>query len=252
MIDWLLDPEVIVAFLTLSVLEIVLGIDNLIFISILALRLPAAQRRKARVIGLSLALGMRLALLATISWLVGLTRPLFSLLDLTFSWRDLVLIGGGLFLLVKATMEIHGEVESKDSISSAARAAAAGFSLVIVQIVILDMVFSLDSIITAVGMVNNLPIMVAAVIVGILVMLFLSEPLGAFIERHPTAKMLAMSFLLIVGMALVADGFDFHIPRGYLYFAIAFSSGVEALNIVAHRRRQVANTGDQTPGDDQN
>ncbi|MEQ8369913.1 MAG: TerC family protein [Alphaproteobacteria bacterium] len=235
---WLFEPEIIIAFLTLSALEIVLGIDNLIFISLIALRLPQERRRQARVIGLSLALGMRLGLLAAIAWLVGLTRPLFSLLDLTFSWRDLVLIGGGLFLLVKATMEIHSEVESPPKGSVAAAAATTTFAMAVAQIIVLDMVFSLDSIITAIGMVDHLPVMIAAVVVGILVMLFLSEPLGAFIERHPTAKMLAMSFLLIVGMALVADGLGFHIPRGYLYFAIAFSSGVEALNILARRHRQ--------------
>ncbi len=234
--DWMYDPQIWASLATLSALEIVLGIDNVIFISIVAGRLPAEQQDKARKLGLGAALLTRIALLASIVWITRLTEPLFAIADLDISWRDLILFGGGLFLLSKGTFEIHNEVEGE---ADAASAAKAGFAAVIVQIMILDIVFSLDSVITAVGMADHLGVMVAAVVIGVAVMMFASGPVSRFIESHPTTKMLALSFLLLVGLALIADGFHFHIPRGYLYFAIAFSIIVEALNLfVASRRRK--------------
>ena len=237
MVEFLTDPHVWTGFITLSILEIVLGIDNLIFLSIVSERLPAAERPRARRIGLALALLMRIGLLAGLSWIIGLTAPILTVADFTLSWRDVVLGGGGLFLIYKGTQEIHGMVEGKESHGMVSGAAAVSFASVIAQIVVLDLVFSLDSVITAVGMVNDLPVMIAAVVVAIVVMLFAAEPVAAFINRHPTVKMLALAFLLLVGVALVADGAHFHIPRGYLYFAIAFSLGVESLNLIAAKRR---------------
>lgn len=237
MFDFLTDPQVWTGFITLSILEIVLGIDNLIFLSIVSERLPAAERPRARRIGLALALLMRIGLLAGLSWIIGLTAPILTVADFTLSWRDVVLGGGGMFLIYKGTQEIHGMVEGKESHGMVSGAAAVSFASVIAQIVVLDLVFSLDSVITAVGMVNDLPVMIAAVVVAIVVMLFAAEPVAAFINRHPTVKMLALAFLLLVGVALVADGAHFHIPRGYLYFAIAFSLGVESLNLIAAKRR---------------
>ncbi len=237
MFDWLSDPQIWGALITLTALEIVLGIDNVIFISLVAERLPAEQRARARAIGLGGALVMRLALLATISWVIGLTAPAFSAFGLEFSWRDLILLVGGLFLLVKATLEIHRSVESEDHGAGGATASA-GFGLVITQIMLLDLIFSLDSIITAVGMTEHLPIMITAVVIAVAVMFFAAAAVSEFISRHPTTKMLALSFLLLVGIALVADGLHFHIPRGYLYFAIAFSALVELLNLAAARRRK--------------
>ena len=237
MFGWLTDPQIWGALLTLTALEIVLGIDNVIFISLVAERLPVGQRAKARAIGLSAALVMRLALLATIAWIIGLTAPAFTVFDFTMSWRDLILLAGGLFLLVKATLEIHRSVEGEDHDADTDRAPAS-FGLVIAQIMVLDLVFSLDSIITAVGMTKHLPIMITAVIIAVAVMFFAAGAVSAFISRHPTTKMLALSFLLLVGVALVADGLHFHIPRGYLYFAIAFSVLVELLNLSAARRRK--------------
>lgn len=236
MIELLSDPQVWIAFATLAFLEIILGIDNIIFIAIIAARLPEAQRRRARQIGLGLALVMRLALLSVITWIVGLTEPVFTIMGFEASWRDIILFVGGLFLIWKATTEIHGTVEGehgegKDKVASS-------FAAAIGQILVLDVIFSLDSIITAVGMVDDLRIMVAAVIVAVAVMMFAAGPVGEFVQRHQTVKMLALAFLLLVGLALVADGLHFHIPKGYLYFAIGFSILVEALNLAASARRK--------------
>lgn len=238
--DVLLDPQVWISLLTLTALEIVLGIDNLIFVAILANKLPAHQQDRARKIGLALALGMRLALLASLSWIVGLTQPVFALLGQAFSWRDLVLIGGGLFLAYKGTTEIHHRMEPTADDAPGVGKAAVGFGGVIVQIILLDAVFSLDSVITAVGMVDQLWIMSTAVIVAAIVMLVASGPLSGFVQRHPTVKMLALSFLLMIAMVLIADGFGVHIPKGYVYAAMGFSVLVETLNLVAARRRRGA------------
>ncbi|KAF0114677.1 MAG: TerC family integral membrane protein [Rhodospirillaceae bacterium] len=239
MLDLVSDPHLWISLLTLATLEIVLGIDNLIFLAILADRLPAAQRAAARRVGLMLALGTRLALLATLSWIIGLTHPVFSVFDHAVSWRDVILMGGELFLLAKATHEIHNTLEGDESQEPGAKpGTAAGFLRVIVMMALFDIIFSLDSVITAVGMVNQLPVMAAAIVIAVLVMLVASGPLGVFIERHPTVKMLALSFLLLVGMALIGDGLGFHIPKGYLYFAMGFSVVVEALNLVARRNRR--------------
>jgi predicted tellurium resistance membrane protein TerC len=243
--EWLSDPQIWISLLTLSALEIVLGIDNLVFLAILAERLPEQQRPAARKLGLIFALATRLALLGSLTWIAGLTEPVFTVLDNPVSWRDIILIGGGVFLLAKATHEIHGSLEGEDDAaeaggesSSAAKAATAGFVATIVQIGVLDIVFSLDSVITAVGMASQLWVMVAAVVVAVALMLVASGPLSAFVSRHPTVKMLALSFLLLVGMSLVADGMGFHIPKGYLYFAMGFSVLVEALNLAARSRRK--------------
>ncbi|MGK9170415.1 TerC family protein [Inquilinus limosus] len=234
MLDFLADPQIWASFLTLAVLEIILGIDNIIFIAIATEKLPEAQRASARRIGLILALLLRLIFLAMISWIIGLTAPVFSAFGREVSWRDLILLAGGLFLLYKATIEIHATIEDREE-GHAIKAAS--FAAIIGQIIILDLVFSLDSVITAVGMTDNLPVMYAAVIVAVGTMLWASGPISGFVHRHPTVKMLALAFLLLVGVALVADGLHFHIPRGYLYFAIAFSLGVEVLNLLAKRRR---------------
>jgi predicted tellurium resistance membrane protein TerC len=241
--DWLTDPQIWASLLTLTALEIVLGIDNLIFIAILADRLPEGQRGRARRLGLSLALFVRLALLASISWIFGLTQPLFELFGQAFSWRDLILIGGGLFLLFKGTREIHERIEGEDE-DEARAGGRASFAGVIAQILVLDIVFSLDSVITAVGMANHLWVMATAVIIAVLVMLLAAGPVSAFVNRHPTVKMLALSFLLLIGMTLLADGVGFHLPKGYIYAAIAFSILVETLNqLAARRRRLLAVTG---------
>jgi predicted tellurium resistance membrane protein TerC len=239
MFDWLTDPQIWGALFTLTALEIVLGIDNVIFISLVAERLPAEQRAKARAIGLGAALVMRLALLATIAWIIGLTAPAVTVFDFALSWRDLILLAGGMFLLAKATLEIHQSVEGEHHEADKGRALGS-FGLVIAQIMLLDLIFSLDSIITAVGMTRHLPIMIAAVIIAVGVMFFAAAAVSGFIARHPTTKMLALSFLLLIGIALVADGLHFHIPRGYLYFAIAFSVLVELLNLSAARRRKAS------------
>lgn len=240
MMEWLSDPQLWISLLTLAALEIVLGIDNLVFLTILSDRLPEAQRPLARKLGLAFALVTRLALLASLSWIVGLVDPVFTVWDHAVSWRDIILIGGGLFLLTKATHEIHGSLEGEedDGHGGAVKAAAAGFAATIIQIGILDIVFSLDSVITAVGMVDQLEVMAAAVIIAVIVMLVAAGPLSAFVSAHPTVKMLALSFLLLVGMALIADGLGFHIPKGYLYFAMGFSVLVEALNLIARKRRK--------------
>ena len=248
------QPAAWAALATLLVMEVVLGIDNLIFISILSNKLPEAQRQKARRIGIGLALGMRLALLSTIAWLVGLTAPVFDLgfsgargpsgdpsFETLFSWRDLILIAGGLFLMWKATKEIHHNVDPSPNqdVFDTSRAAL-GFGAAITQILILDMVFSIDSILTAVGMTEHLPIMVVAVVAAVIVMLVAADPLANFIHRNPTVVMLALGFLLMIGTVLIADGFGIHVPKGYIYAAMAFSAGVEALNIVARRRKAAA------------
>lgn len=232
--DWLTDPQIWSALVTLTALEIVLGIDNVIFISLVANRLPEELRPKARYIGLAGALVMRLVLLAAVAWIARLTTPIFTVLDFTLSWRDLVLLAGGLFLLIKATLEVHRSVEGADHKEGGS--VTSSFALVIAQIMMLDLVFSIDSIITAIGMTNHLPVMIAAVVIAVIVMAVAAGPVANFISRHPTTKMLALSFLLLIGMALVADGLHFHIPRGYLYFAIAFSAIVEGLNLLVARR----------------
>ena len=234
---WVSDPAIWASLVTLMALEIVLGIDNLVFISILSGRLPEAERAKARKVGLALALLSRLALLATLAWIVGLTQPIVTLGAFALSWRDVILIAGGLFLLYKATHEIHNEVEG-DAEDHGPADRGATFLTVITQIAIIDMIFSLDSVITAVGMADHLWVMVVAVIAAVLVMLAASEPLAAFIAGHPTVKMLALSFLLLIGVILIAEGLHFHIPKGYVYFALGFSVLVEALNTWAQRRRR--------------
>ena len=230
------DPRTWASFLTLTALEIVLGIDNLLFLSIISGRLPAEQQPMARRLGLALAVVARLLLLLGIAWMVGLSAPLFTLFGHPFSWRDLVLAGGGVFLLAKGTVEIHTTVEGVEEEMRQAR--PSGFAAVIAQIVLLDIVFSLDSVITAVGMARHVPVMAAAIIVAVAIMLMASEPLSRFVQAHLSVKILALSFLILVGMSLVADGIGFHIPRGYLYFAIAFSVFVEMLNLRAARRRR--------------
>jgi predicted tellurium resistance membrane protein TerC len=234
-VDWLTSPELWIAFSTLLLLEIVLGIDNVVFISILAGRLPLEQQQRARVLGLSLALVTRLLLLASLSWVIGLTAPLFGVFGQEISGRDLILLLGGLFLLGKATYEIHEQLEGAEH---SADRKSASFAGVIVQILLLDIVFSLDSVITAVGMVEELGIMIAAVVVAMVVMLVSARPISEFVNRHPTVKMLALSFLLLIGGSLIAEGFDQHIPKGYVYGPIAFSIFVEFLNLRARARRE--------------
>ncbi|MBC7800057.1 MAG: TerC family protein [Gemmatimonadaceae bacterium] len=236
--EFLLDPQVWISLLTLTALEIVLGIDNIIFVAILAGKLPAHQQDRARQIGLALALLMRLGLLASLSWLVGLTATVFTAFGQPFSWRDLVLIFGGLFLAYKGTTEIHQRMEPTADEAPGVGKAAAGFGAVIVQIILLDAVFSLDSVITAVGMVDELWIMSTAVVAAAVMMLVASGPLSRFVQKHPTVKMLAISFLLMIAMVLIADGFGVHIPKGYVYAAMGFSVLVETLNLIAAGRRK--------------
>lgn len=235
MVDIFLMPETWISLLTLTLLEIVLGIDNLIFITVITNRLPPAKQFAARQTGLLLACGMRLLLLTTIAWLTHFSQPLFSVFNQSFSLRDIVLISGGLFLLAKSTSEIHVNVISKEEALRLGKRIS--FSSVIMQVMLLDIIFSLDSVITAVGMAQEFVVMATAIIIAVFMMLWASGPLGRFINAYPTIKMLALSFLLLVGVALIADGFSFHIPRGYLYFAIAFSIFVEILNILGGRRR---------------
>lgn len=227
--EWLTDPQVWLALVTLTALEIVLGIDNIIFISIQAGKLPRNQQEKARLTGLGLAMFIRIALLFSLTWLMGLTTPLFSVLSNEISGRDLILISGGLFLLWKSTHEIHEKLEGEEAV--AAKSIGTTFGSVIIQILLLDIVFSLDSIITALGMANQLAVMVAAVVLAVGFMMLFSGKISAFVEQHPTIKMLALSFLLLIGVALIGDGFDMHIPKGYIYFAMAFSVMVEMLNL---------------------
>jgi predicted tellurium resistance membrane protein TerC len=234
--ELLLDPQAWIAFLTLTALELVLGIDNIVFISILVDRLPPERREVARRIGLGLAMFMRIALLLLIFWVVGLTAPLFTVLGNEISGRDLILLAGGVFLLWKATGEIHELLEDHGDAPRPAAAARASFGAILGQIIVIDLVFSLDSIITAVGMVNDVRVMIAAVIASVGLMMVAAGPIGRFVSRHPTVKMLALSFLIMIGMALVADGLDFHVPKGYIYFAMAFSVAVEMLNLRLRRK----------------
>lgn len=255
----LADPAAWAALVTLVVMEVVLGIDNLIFISILSNKLPEAQRQKARRVGIGLALAMRLLLLTAIAWIVALTQPVFDLgitgplgahgepsFETQFSWRDLILIAGGLFLMWKATKEIHHSIDSEESpdlLDKTKSAVEIGFTAAIVQIILLDIVFSIDSILTAVGMTEHVEIMYVAVVFAVTVMLFAADPLANFINKNPTVVMLALGFLLMIGMVLIAEGFGAHIPKGYIYTAMAFSAGVEMLNIFARRRRERAKAG---------
>jgi predicted tellurium resistance membrane protein TerC len=245
MLELLTSPEAWAAFVTLSVMEIVLGIDNIIFISILVNKLPEPAATRARQIGLLLALAFRVALLFAITWIIGLTAAVFTLpfeipgadggtlLDPEISWRDLILMGGGLFLLIKGTREIHGEIEHEEK--TLATTASASFAAIIAQIVVIDAVFSVDSILTAVGMADDVEVMIAAVILSIGVMYVASGPIAGFVKRNPTTKMLALAFLLLIGVALIADGLGFHIPRGYIYFSMAFAAFVEIFNVLAKR-----------------
>jgi len=237
MIDLLTSPEAWAALLTLTALEIVLGIDNVIFLSVIVARIPEPQASRARKVGLALALIFRIVLLTFLVWLIGLTRDVFVVSGMGFSWRDIILIAGGLFLLAKATHEIHAEVEGSEEGAGQAGGANA-FFWVIAQIVVIDLVFSLDSIITAIGMASDLAIMIAAVVIACIVMYVSSGPVARFVAEHPTTKMLALAFLVLIGVALVADGFEFHIPRAYIYFAITFSAAVEFFNVLAKRNRK--------------
>ncbi len=233
--DWLADPQIWIALITLIVLELVLGVDNVIFISILAGKLPAHQQDRARTIGLGLAIISRVLLLFSLSWIIGLTEPLFSVLNYEISGRDIILLLGGLFLLGKSTHEIHQKLEGVEGHASAG--VGPSFTGVIVQILLLDVIFSLDSVITAVGMVDQLAIMIVAVIVAAGVMIVSARPISGFVDRHPTIKMLALSFLLLIGFTLIVEGLHQHIPKGYIYFAMAFSVGVEMLNLRLRRVR---------------
>ena len=233
----LTDPNAWAALATLTVLEIVLGIDNLVFISVLTTQLDAVRARRARQVGLSLAFVFRVIMLFGLTWLMGLTAPLFHVFHMGISWRDIILIGGGLFLIAKATHEIHAEVEAREgepAVSTTARA----FAMIIAQLVAVDLVFSLDSIITAIGMAEDIEVMIGAVVIAMIVMYAAAGPVGAFIAEHPTTKMLALAFLVLIGVALLADGFEFHIPRGYIYFAMAFAGAVEVFNVLARRNRR--------------
>jgi predicted tellurium resistance membrane protein TerC len=247
--EWLADPNAWLALATLTALEIVLGVDNIIFISILCGRLPEHQRAKARNIGLMFAMLTRIGLLFTLTWLMTLTAPLFTLTGTEISGRDLILIGGGLFLLWKSVHEIHNSLEGAEENhgGAAAAAATATFGAVIAQIAVIDIVFSLDSVITAVGMVEELSIMVIAIVIAVGVMLMAAGPIGSFVDRHPTIKMLALSFLILVGVALIGEGLDMHIPKGYIYFAMAFSVAVEMLNLRLRAKRKPVELHKQLP-----
>lgn len=240
MIELLTDPHAWFALVTLTALEIVLGIDNVVFISVLVSRLPEPQATQARRLGLSLALVFRILLLFALTWLIGLSAPVLTVFGQSISWHDIILIGGGLFLIAKATHEMHAEMESAHEEAEATPAVAAknAAMLVIGQVIVIDIVFSVDSIITAIGMVQDIRIMIAAVLIAVAVMYAASSPVSAFIAEHPTTKMLALAFLVLIGVALVADGFEVHIPRGYIYFAMAFAGAVEAVNVVLMRRKR--------------
>ena len=233
MFEWLLDPSAWMALATLTLLEIVLGIDNIIFISILVGKLPPEQRQRARVLGLAGAMITRVLLLLSLAWVMRLTHPLFSILNEAISGRDIILIVGGLFLLAKSTHEIHGSLEGDESSDEASTGKVVhhGFVATLIQIAILDIIFSLDSVITAVGMASHVPVMILAIVIAVGVMMFAAKAIGDFVDNHPTIKMLALSFLILVGVALIAEGFELHIPKGYIYFAMAFSLAVEMLNI---------------------
>jgi predicted tellurium resistance membrane protein TerC len=236
-IEWITDPNVLASLVALTAMEIVLGIDNIVFISVIVGSLPEPMATRARQVGLAMALGFRVLFLLTLFWLIGLTQPVFTLFGQDFSWRDLVLLAGGLFLLVKATHEIHKDVEGERDDGLASKAAD-GLVMIVAQIALVDVVFSVDSIITAIGMADRVSVMIVAVVIAILVMYFASGPVAGFIDRHPTTRMLALSFLLVIGIALIADGVGFHIPRAYLYVAMAFSAGVEILNVIAGKNRR--------------
>jgi predicted tellurium resistance membrane protein TerC len=238
--EWIADPQIWISLVTLTALEIVLGIDNIVVISILSNKLPHAQQAGARSIGIGLALITRILLLLSIVWLAGLTAPLFTILNNQISVRDLIMLGGGLFLLVKGTAEIHGVFEKAEDRSSLQ--GRSSFSAVITQIVALDIVFSLDSVITAIGMAQKIGVMVAAVIIALVIMLVAASTISAFIHRYPSLKMLALSFLLMVGVTLMAEGLEFHFPKGYIYFAMAFTGIVETLNLLAGNRKKEART----------
>jgi predicted tellurium resistance membrane protein TerC len=244
--DWITDPSIWLSLLTLVVLEIVLGIDNLVFIAILTDRLPEERRPLARKVGLGLALGTRLVLLGALAWIVTLTQPLFTVMNIALSWRDLILIGGGLFLLVKGTHEIHNTMEGEPE-DKGPNVRVATFGAIVAQIAVIDIIFSLDSVITAVGMADQLWVMVVAVVAAMIVMLIASTPLANFVSAHPTVKMLALAFLLLIGIVLIADGLHFHIPKGYIYFSLAFAIGVESLNLWARRRRRKARAAAAAP-----
>jgi len=243
--EWLSSPEAWVALATLTLLEIVLGIDNIVFISVLVGRLPEAQRQRARVLGLALAMGTRILLLLVITWIMRLDAALISVLGVDISGRDLILIGGGLFLIGKATVEIHHSLEGADDGEHAVR--AAGFVGVLVQIALIDIVFSLDSVITAVGMADHVEVMITAIVIAIGVMMFAAGAIGRFVDSHPTVKMLALSFLVLIGFVLIAEGVDLHIPKGYIYFAMFFSLAVELLNLRLRRRRSPVHLHSRAP-----
>ncbi len=234
--EWITNPEAWIALLTLTVLEIVLGIDNIVFISILSEKLPEAEESRARRLGLGLAMISRILLLLSLAWIIGLTQPLFAIFGLEISGRDIILLGGGLFLLAKSTSEIHDKLEGVEGHASAA--VAPSFTSVLIQIMLLDVVFSLDSVITAVGMANDIPVMIIAVIIAVVIMLIAAEPVSDFVSRHPTVKMLALSFLLLIGVSLIAESFGLHIPKGYIYFGMGFSVFVEMLNLRLRRPRE--------------
>ena len=242
MFEWLLDPSAWMALATLTLLEIVLGIDNIIFISILVGKLPPEQRQRARVLGLAGAMITRVLLLLSLAWVMRLTHPLFSILDEAISGRDIILIVGGLFLLAKSTHEIHGSLEGDESSDevSTGKVVHHGFVATLIQIAILDIIFSLDSVITAVGMASHVPVMILAIVIAVGVMMFAAKAIGDFVDNHPTIKMLALSFLILVGVALIAEGFELHIPKGYIYFTMAFSLGVEMLNIRLRKSSKTA------------
>ncbi|MBL8662722.1 MAG: TerC family protein [Candidatus Odyssella sp.] len=245
MFDWIANPDIWLSLVTLTALEIVLGIDNLVFIAILAGKLPAHRQKIARQVGLALALLTRLALLFTLSWLAGLTAPLFAVFGEEISWRDIVLIGGGLFLMAKAVLEVHHKVESAaDEAPSAPRGSFLG---VVIQIALVDIVFSFDSVLTAVGMAQHIEVMVAAIVISMVIMLAAAGPVSDFVNRHPTIKMLALAFLILIGTMLTAEGMGFHIPKGYIYFAMAFAILVESLNMLVRRRTTRARAGRPAP-----
>ncbi|HVY51774.1 MAG TPA: TerC family protein [Devosia sp.] len=249
MFDLLLDPNTWIAFVTLTVMEVVLGVDNVIFISVLVSKLPKEQADQARTIGLSLALIFRIGLLLVLSWIIALSEPVFTAFGHGFSWRDLILLAGGLFLIYKAVTEMHAEIEEPSQESELQRQAKAMLSAIVGQIIVLDLVFSIDSIITAIGMAQHVEVMIAAVIVAVGLMFLASGPIAGFVSRHPTTKMLALAFLVLIGVTLVADGVGFHIDKGYIYAAMAFAVLVEGINIFARQRRQLvkATAGAETP-----
>lgn len=245
--EWLADPSAWIALATLTALEIVLGVDNIIFISILVGRLPEAQRNRARRLGLLLAMGTRIALLLSLTWIMRLNTPLFEVLGKGISGRDLILIGGGLFLLWKSVHEIHGSLEGAEEEANAPTRAVASFGAVLIQIAVVDIVFSLDSVITAVGLASQIGVMICAILCSVGVMMWAAKPIGEFVDRHPTIKMLALSFLVLVGVTLMAEGFGTHVPKGYIYFAMAFSMSVEMINIRLRKRAQPVKLHKQGP-----